>query len=81
MSAAPDPRSRKRSTNLQPVPRLALTPTEAAAAIGCSRAFFDEHVLPELRVVRRSKLIFIPVVEVERWLSRSAALTLEAKRP
>jgi hypothetical protein len=60
--------------------RLALSPTEAAQAIGCSRDFFDEHVLPELRVVRRGRRVFIAVVELERWLAREAALTLELRR-
>jgi hypothetical protein len=27
----------------------ALTPTEAAQALGCSRDFFDKHIGPELR--------------------------------
>jgi hypothetical protein len=62
------------------VPRLAATPAEAAAALGCSRVFFDEHLLPELRVVRRGRRIFIPVSELERWLHRSARLTLESER-
>lgn len=56
--------------------RLALTPREAAAAVGVSRDFFDEHIKPELRVVRRGSLVLIPVRELERWLERSAALTL-----
>ena len=29
--------------------RLALTPNEAAQALGCSRDFFDKHIGPELR--------------------------------
>lgn len=57
-------------------PRLALTPAEAAVAIGVSRDFFDEHVLPELRVVRVGRKVLVPVVELERWLERSAARTL-----
>jgi hypothetical protein len=60
--------------------RLALSPSEAAAALGCSRDFFDEHVLPELRVVRRSRRVFVAVAELERWLAREAALTLESQR-
>lgn len=59
---------------------LALKPADAAAAIGCSRDFFDEHVLPELRVVRRGRLVLVPVAELERWLEASATLTLEADR-
>ena len=58
-------------------PRLALSPEEAAAAIGTSRDFFDLHVLPELRVVRRGRKVLVPVRELERWLVESGALTLE----
>jgi hypothetical protein len=35
--------------------RLALTPAEAARALGCSRDFFDKHIGPELRWVRRGR--------------------------
>lgn len=63
-----------------PTPRLALKPREAADAIGCSRDFFDEHVLPELRVVRRGRFVFVPVAELERWLEANAAVTLEMGR-
>jgi hypothetical protein len=31
--------------------RLALTPAEAARAVGCNRHFFDKHIGPELRRV------------------------------
>lgn len=58
-------------------PRLALTPEEAAAAIGMSRDSFDRFVRDEIRVVRRGRLVLVPVVELERWLERSAARTLE----
>jgi len=53
---------------------MAVVSNEAAAMLGVSRDFFDEHVRPELRVVRRGpRLILIPVVELERWLERSAS--------
>ena len=38
-----------------PLPRLALSPDEAAAALGVSRDYFDEHVAGELRIVRRGR--------------------------
>ena len=60
--------------------RLALSPDEAAAAVGVSRDFFDEHVAPELRIVRRGRRRLIPVRELERWLEESAALTLAVDR-
>jgi hypothetical protein len=59
--------------------RLALSKAEAAEALGCSVDFLDEHVLPELRVVRRGRRVFVAVRELERWLERSAALTLEGR--
>jgi hypothetical protein len=57
--------------------RLALTPTEAAVALGCSRDFFDKHIGSELRWVRRGRLKFVAIAELEDWLRRSAAFTLE----
>ena len=62
------------------VPRLAFSPAEAAAALGCSRDFFDEHVRPELRLIRRGRRVFVAIAELERWLERSGALTLEDVR-
>jgi Helix-turn-helix domain len=61
------------------VPRLALRiPDNAAEALGVSPDFFDEHIRGELRVVRRGRLIFVSVAELERWLESNAARTLEA---
>jgi hypothetical protein len=57
--------------------RLAFSKAEAAESLGCSVDFLEEHVLPELRVVRRGRRVFVAVAELERWLDRSAALTLE----
>jgi hypothetical protein len=59
--------------------RLALSKAEAAEALGCSVDFLEEHVLPELRVVRRGRRVFVAVAELERWLDRSSALTLEGR--
>jgi excisionase family DNA binding protein len=55
------------------VPRLALSKLEAAQAIGVSVDFLEEHVLAELRVVRRGRRRLIPVKELERWLEQSAS--------
>jgi hypothetical protein len=59
----------------QSPPRLALRPAEAAESLGCSRDFFDRHIAPELRWIRRGRLKFVAVAEIEDWLSRSAART------
>lgn len=62
------------------VPRLALSKAEAADALGVSVDYLEEHVLHELRVVRRGRRRLIPVGELERWLARSAALPLGERR-
>lgn len=53
-------------------PRLALSPDEAAAVLGVSRDYFDEHVIDDLRVVRRGRRILIALAELERWLDRAS---------
>jgi excisionase family DNA binding protein len=53
-------------------PRLAVSPDEGAAILGVSRDYFDEHVIGELRIVRRGRRILVPLAELERWLDRSA---------
>jgi excisionase family DNA binding protein len=66
------------TTRSQPnVQRLALSPDEAAASIGVSRDFLDEHIAPELRWVRRGRRKLVSLSELERWLEKSAARTLE----
>jgi len=53
-------------------PRLALRPSEAAESLGWSRDFFDEHIAPELRWIRRGRLKLVAVAELQGWLRRSA---------
>jgi hypothetical protein len=36
-------------------PRLALWPDEATATLSVSGDFFDEHIPPEIKVVRRGR--------------------------
>lgn len=55
-----------------PIPRIALTPAEAAASIGVGPDFFDDQVAPELRLVRRGRKRLVPVAELERWTSENA---------
>ncbi len=52
--------------------RLALTKAEAAEAIGVSVDFFEDHIMRELRIVRRGRRRLIPVTELTRWLEASA---------
>ena len=60
------------------VSRLTLTPQEAAESLGISRDFFDAHVKPELRVVRRGRLVLVPVRELERWVEENSAAVLRS---
>jgi excisionase family DNA binding protein len=57
---------------------LALGPEEAARAIGVSRDFLDEHIASELRWVRRGRRKLVSVRELERWLERAAARTVQS---
>lgn len=59
-----------------PIPRIALTPPEAAASIGVGEDHFTEHVRPELRLVRRGRKVLVPVAELERWVDANAEHTL-----
>jgi hypothetical protein len=59
---------------------LSVSPVEAAQMLGCSRDFFDKHILGELRVVRRGRMIFIAVAELQRWLAENASVTLGLPR-
>lgn len=61
---------------IAPVPRVALTRAEAAAALGLSLSAFQEHVQPELRVIRRGSVRLIPVRELEEWAARNAESTI-----
>jgi hypothetical protein len=61
----------------QPVRRLALSKAEAAASLGVSVDFFDEHVAPELRIVQRGRRRLVPLREIERWLEANAARALK----
>lgn len=62
--------SRERKRGL---PRLSVSPDEAAEMLGVSRDYLDEHVLCELRSVRRGRRVLIALTELERWLDQSAA--------
>jgi excisionase family DNA binding protein len=56
-----------------PIPRLALRPEEAAEALGVSRSFFYDSILPDLPVVRIGRVRMVPVAELERWLDSQAS--------
>jgi hypothetical protein len=49
-------------------PRLALRPSEAAAALGLSDESFDRYVRPELPVVRLGTMRLYRVEVLDAWL-------------
>jgi excisionase family DNA binding protein len=55
-----------------PIPRVTLTPPEAAAALGVGATFFDSEIAPELRLIRRGRKRLIPLTELERWATENA---------
>lgn len=62
---------------IAPVPRVALTREEAAAALGMSLTAFEEYVQPEIRLIRRGRLRLVPIRELERWAEETARRPLE----
>jgi hypothetical protein len=61
------------NADLAPIPRLALTREEAAAAVGMSLDSFERHVQPDLRLLRLGRLRLVPVRELERWAEEHAS--------
>jgi hypothetical protein len=64
------------SDQLAPIPRLALTREEAAAAVGMSLDSFERYVQPDLRLLRLGRLRLVPVSELERWAEEHAEGTV-----
>lgn len=64
------------SPTVAPIPRIALTREEAAAAIGVSLDSFERHVQPDIRMIRRGRLRLVPVAELERWAVEQAESTI-----
>jgi hypothetical protein len=55
-----------------PVPRLALSATEAPDALGVGWDYFKAHIASELRWVRRGSKKLVAVTEIQRWLDENA---------
>jgi excisionase family DNA binding protein len=62
------------------VSRITFSKREAADALGVSVDFFEQHVMSELRVIRRGRLVLVPVDELRRWVEKNAALTVTRRR-
>jgi excisionase family DNA binding protein len=70
MPATPVPAPTRR------IPRLALSKAEAAQSLGVSVDFLEDHVIRELRIVRRGRRLLIPLDELNRWLDANSQRTL-----
>lgn len=57
---------------------VAITKAQAATALSMSVDSFERYVQPDLRVIRRGRLVLIPVAELERWARDNAERTLAA---
>jgi hypothetical protein len=68
------------ASSKQGPPRLALSPDEAAAALGISRDLLDETVGLQLRWSRCGRRKLVAVKELERWLERSASVPVGGER-
>jgi excisionase family DNA binding protein len=60
-----------------PIPRVALTPPEAAASLGVGPDFFDSNIRHELKAVRRGSKVLFPVAELQRWANENSERVLE----
>jgi len=56
----------------RPAPRLALSRSEAAAALGMSLRHFQRHVQPHLQCIYSGQLRLYPVAELERWIQEQS---------
>jgi hypothetical protein len=59
------------------VPRLALSIREACDALGVGWDFWHEQIEPEIRLVRLGRRKLVPVNELQIWLERHSARTLD----
>lgn len=59
-----------------PVPRVALTRAEAAAALSMSLDSFERYVQADVRLLRCGRLRLVPVRELERWADENASRTV-----
>jgi hypothetical protein len=64
------------SVTVAPVPRVALTREEAAAAMGIGLDSFERYVQPHVRMIRWGRLRLVPLVELERFVDEEAERTL-----
>ena len=60
-----------------PPDRLAYRREEAADVVGVSPDWFDTHIRPEIRAIRKGRVPLFPRSELERWVRENASLAIE----
>lgn len=65
-----------RELDAPPIDRRLVTRAEAAESLAVSLDTFERYVQPQLRVVRRGRLVLVPVLELDRWIDANAERTL-----
>ena len=63
-------------SNIGPVPRIALTREEAAAALGIGLDSFERYVQSHVRLIRWGRLRLVPVSELQRFADEAAEKVL-----
>ena len=58
------------------IPAIALKREDAAEAIGMSLDSFERYVQSDLRLIRRGRLVLVPIEELQRWAAENAAPTI-----
>jgi len=53
---------------------IALTRAQAAQALSISMDSFERYVQPEVKTIRRGRLVLVPVRELERWVEQNSEL-------
>jgi excisionase family DNA binding protein len=66
--------------DVAPIPRVALTRTEAAASLGMSLDSFERWVQPSIRLVYLGKMRLVPISELQAWVESHAERTLSTRR-
>jgi len=61
------------------LPRLTLSVSEACDVLGVGHDFWQEHIAPEIRIVRAGRRKLVPVTELVRWIDRHAEAAFEPR--
>jgi hypothetical protein len=71
-----DPRMSERRRT-EPTRITVRCPDEAASVLGVGRDFFNKHVRPDIRTIRRGKFVLVRIEELDRWAREREQRTLD----